>query len=103
MNPKTWAQNFDSAYALWQSNVVWSIRDDVAYAQIATGYAAKTTCSCRHVSGRTMESCLGDLPADALAQVSIKEDANTVRASVLLGAISAEAQYEDGYGCRLVN
>ncbi len=81
----------------------WSMRGDIAYAGMATGYAAKTTCSCRHVSGRTMESCLGDLPAEAVAQMNIREDGDRVHASVLLGAISAEAQYEDGYGCRLVN
>jgi hypothetical protein len=85
------------------SSVVWSLRDDVAYAQIAAGYTAKTTCSCLHVSARSFDSCLSDLPADARGNFTITEDTDSVRASVLFGAISAEAIYEDGYGCRIEN
>jgi hypothetical protein len=85
------------------SSVVWSLRDDVAYAQIATGYAAKTTCSCRHVSGRTLESCVADFPADARGNIAVTEEGDRIRTSVLFGAISAEAIYEDGFGCRIEN
>ena len=85
------------------SSVVWSMRDDVAYAQIATGYAAKTTCSCRHVSGRTLDSCVADFPEDARANIEIKEDGDRVRASVLFGVIRAEAVYEDGFGCAIAD
>lgn len=85
------------------SSVVWSMRDDVAYAQIATGYAAKTTCSCRHVSGRTLESCVGDFPEDARNNIEIKEEGDRVRASVLFGAIHASAVYEDGFGCTITD
>lgn len=85
------------------SSVVWSLQDDLAYANTASGYVAKTTCSCRHVSGRALESCLADLPADARSAISISEDATSVRASVLFGAISAEAVYEEGFGCRIVD
>ncbi|QGZ96447.1 hypothetical protein [Terricaulis silvestris] len=89
--------------AIVLSSVVWSLRDDVAYAQIAAGYAAKTTCSCLHVSARSLDSCLADLPEDARGNFTITEDADRVRASVLFGAISAEAIYEDGFGCRIEN
>ncbi|MEZ6022953.1 MAG: hypothetical protein R3C16_05970 [Hyphomonadaceae bacterium] len=80
----------------------WSMRGQYAYAQIAAGYTAKQTCSCRHVSGRTLDSCMSDLPEDARTSINVREEGNTVRASVL-GVISAEATYEEGYGCRFAN
>jgi hypothetical protein len=85
------------------SSVVWSMQDDLAYANTATGYVAKTTCSCRHISGRELASCLDDLPADARSAITVSEDATHVRASVLFGAISSEAVYEEGFGCRIVD
>ncbi|MBL8545483.1 MAG: hypothetical protein JNL81_03420 [Hyphomonadaceae bacterium] len=81
----------------------WASRGQVAYAGIATGYAAKQTCSCVHVSGRTLESCLAEFPEDARNNISVTQDGDSVRASVLLGAISAEAVFEDEYGCRIVD
>lgn len=80
----------------------WASRGQIAYAQVATTYAAKTTCSCLRVSGRTMDSCIADFPAEARENIEMTEDGDAVRASVLLGAISAEAVYEDGFGCRIV-
>lgn len=85
------------------SSVVWSMRDDVAYAQIATGYAAKTTCSCRHVSGRTLDSCVADFPVDARNNIEIVEEGDRVRASVLFGVIHASAVYEEGFGCEIAD
>jgi hypothetical protein len=85
------------------SSVVWSLRDDVAYARIAASYAAKTTCSCLHVSERNMDSCLADLPEEARSNFTISEDAGRVRASALFGAVSSEAIFEDGFGCRIEN
>lgn len=83
------------------SSVVWSLRDDVAYAHIAAGYTAKTTCSCLHVSGRTMESCLSDLPEEARNNFTITEEANRVHASALFGAVSSDAVFEEEFGCRI--
>jgi hypothetical protein len=80
-----------------------TMRDDAAYAHIATGYAAKQTCSCLHVSGRTMESCVADFPEEARSNITVTAEENNVSASVLFGAISAEAVYEEGYGCRLLD
>jgi len=85
--------------AIVLSSAAWSMRGDLAYANVASGYVAKTTCSCRHVSGRTWESCMADLPEDARSALTISEDGDRVRASVLFGAISSEAVYEDGFGC----
>ena len=81
----------------------WASRGQVAYANIATGYAAKQTCSCLHVSGRELDSCLADFPEDARNSLTITPDGDTVRASVLFGAISTEAAYDEEYGCRIVN
>lgn len=81
----------------------WASQGQIAYANIATGYAAKQTCSCLHVSGRTLDSCLADLPADARSTITITQDGETVRASVLFGAISSESIYENEYGCRIVS
>ena len=81
----------------------WASRSQIAYAQIATGYAAKQTCSCLHVSGRGLTSCMADFPDDARENITIAQDGDIVRASVLFGAISAEAVYEESYGCRLTD
>ena len=81
------------------SSVAWSLRDDLAYADLATGYAAKQTCSCLHVTGRSLDSCMADFPEDARSMIAIEQDGEAVRASVLFGAISAEATYSEEYGC----
>lgn len=81
----------------------WAMRDQFAYARIATGYAAKQTCSCLHVSGRELDTCMADFPEDARGQISIAQSGDNVSASVLFGAISAEARFEPEYGCQLVN
>jgi hypothetical protein len=81
----------------------WAVKDDVAYARIATGYAAKQTCSCVHLSGRGLDSCVSDFPEDAREQITIAQDGAMTRASVLFGAISAEARFDNDFGCTLVN
>ena len=81
----------------------WASRGQVTYATMATGYAAKQTCSCLHISGRALESCLADFPEDARNNIMVTEDGDTVRASVLFGAISAEAVADGEYGCRVVD
>lgn len=81
--------------------LVWSLQDEVQYTRIATGYAAKQTCSCLNVSGRTLESCMADFPADAQGLISVKQEGQSVRASVLFGAVSARATYEEEFGCQI--
>lgn len=80
----------------------WASRDQVTYARIATGYAAKQLCSCLHVSGRGLDSCLADYPADARRNITVTSEGDNVRASVLFGIIRSEATFEDEYGCRIV-
>jgi hypothetical protein len=85
------------------AGAAWSMRDDFAFAGMAAGFTAKQTCSCLNISGRSMESCLGDLPAEARGRLDVTAEGDRVRASVLFGAISAEAVYEEEFGCQLVN
>jgi hypothetical protein len=80
----------------------WLLRDQFTFAAIATGFAAKQTCSCIHVSGRSLESCLADLPEGA-DQLIVAADGEEVRATVLFGAFSARAAYEPEYGCQLLD
>ena len=81
----------------------YAAREPVTYAHVATAYAAKQLCSCLHVSGRTMDSCMAEFPQDARGQFTVASTGNRVHASVLFNAISADAVYEDEYGCRLLN
>ena len=81
----------------------WAARDQVAYAHIATGYAAKQTCSCLHVSGRPLDSCLADFPAEARGNIDVQASGEAVEASVLFGLIKASAAYEEAYGCHIVD
>ena len=81
---------------------VWASRDQVAYAYIATGYAAKQVCSCVHVANRDLEACIADYPEEAQRQITVSSEGDNVRASVLWGAISSEATFDGEYGCRIV-
>jgi hypothetical protein len=81
----------------------WASRDPLTYAHIATGYAAKQLCSCMHVSGRTLDACVADYPEDARRNITVAAEGESVRASVLFGAISSEAAFDGEYGCRIVD
>lgn len=78
------------------------LKDQMAFARIATAYAAKQTCSCLHVSGRSLQNCRTDYDAKDLARLAIIPSGETVRASVLGGAISATAHHTPGFGCSIV-
>lgn len=94
---------FIIAMAAWQ----FFLKEQVAFGNVATAYAAKQICSCRFVSGREMESCMTDFTQD-ISQLKITEsyiDATgrtdqSVTASAL-GLISAKARYQPDLGCVL--
>ncbi len=74
-------------------------------APIATGYAAKTVCSARFVSGRTVAAGLGDLPPNPLVpllRTSADDSAGSVTTS-LLGLWPSTAYVSDGLGCTLAD
>ena len=81
----------------WQ---VW-LKDQVAFARVATAYGAKQVCSCLHVAERPMDSCMGDFTTD-ISAVSFADDGAETNATVLGGLVSARARFEPGLGCTLV-
>src|SRR5438067_13529638 len=78
-----------------------ALRRFVPLARLGSGYAAEQTCACLFVSGRTLESCRGDLDPLALKLVSLRVGDDEVRASVA-GVIRARAQFSSATGCTLV-
>ena len=71
------------------------------YSSAGTGYAAKTSCSCRYVAGRDLDSCYDDFTSGMWPiWLSEDEEAQSVTARVPL-IESAEATYREGYGCVL--
>jgi hypothetical protein len=77
------------------------LRRFLPLARIGAGYAAEQTCACLFVSGRTLESCRGDLDPLALEIVSLHVGSDDVRASVA-GLMPARAQFSTATGCALV-
>jgi len=67
---------------------------------IGTGYAAQQTCACLYVSGRSLDSCLGDLEPLARKLISVRPGAAEVTASGF-ALVTATAHYEKGFGCAL--
>lgn len=98
MSRKLWIALLSLA-AVALTSTAWSLRDEYDAARITTGRVAKETCSCIHVGNRTLDACLADLP-DA-NHVEVAQTSTQVRASILFGAVSSEAAYEDGFGCQL--
>jgi hypothetical protein len=72
-----------------------------ALAHIGTGYSAEQVCACVFISGRTPESCHGDLDPLARKLISVKVGANEVTARGM-GLSHARARYEKGFGCTLL-
>ncbi|MEM8635393.1 MAG: hypothetical protein AAGF33_10495 [Pseudomonadota bacterium] len=85
--------------ALWQ----FFLKGQLAYADIASAYVAKQTCSCRFVAERELESCLGDFTQD-VSILSVSEIESLGEAGIqasALGLISATAVHKPGGGCVL--
>ncbi len=68
--------------------------------EIGPGYSADLTCGCVFISGRTPESCIGDLDplARRLVSVSVAPASRSVTARAV-GLVHRTARYRDGYGC----
>tara|TARA_R110000787_G_scaffold1326_7_gene4711 strand:+ start:3088 stop:3402 length:315 start_codon:yes stop_codon:yes gene_type:complete len=77
------------------------LKDQVAFAEVATAYGAKQVCSCLHVGERPMKSCMDDFTVD-ISAVTITDDGTVTRASVLGGLVESEARFTPGLGCTLV-
>ena len=80
--------------------VAWRVFRVPLLLNIGTGYAAQQTCACLYVSGRTLESCLGDLDPLARKLISVHPGAAEVTASGF-ALVTATAHYEKNFGCAL--
>ncbi|MEO7733907.1 MAG: hypothetical protein ABIY55_23285 [Kofleriaceae bacterium] len=80
--------------------VAWRVFRVPLLLKIGTGYAAQQTCACMFVSGRTLDSCLGDLEPLARKLISVHPGRAEVVASGLL-LETATARYEKDFGCSL--
>ena len=80
--------------------VAWRVFRVSLLLNIGTGYAAQQTCACLFVSGRTLDSCLGDLDPLARKLISIHPGTAEVTASGF-ALKTATARYEKGFGCSL--
>jgi hypothetical protein len=85
------------------SGVVFFGRDTWATAKIGTVYVAKQTCSCLFVAGRPMDSCRTDYDPAAIKPLTVEPSDSGVKVSALAGLVSAQAQFEPGFGCHPAN
>lgn len=85
-----------AAGSLWQ---FWA-KDQVAFADIGTGYTAKQVCSCVFIAERSLESCKGDSLRD-ISQLSIEQGEDLITVSAARGLISNTARFQRGLGCTL--
>lgn len=81
--------------------LIWKLPSFKAQAELGAAYAARVGCSCRHVQGRSLESCQSDFEP-GMEIVSLSEDpgTKTVIGSVPLLA-SRRARYAGASGCLL--
>lgn len=82
---------------------VWAGRDTYETARIGTAYVAKQTCSCLFIANRSPQSCKTDYEAAALERLNVEAEASSVTVSAVGGLVSAKAQFEEGFGCHIVN
>lgn len=68
-------------------------------AVIGAGYSAEQTCACLFISGRSLDSCRGDLEPEARRLVTIEPRGQEVHTHTLIS--SATARFEPGFGCML--
>jgi hypothetical protein len=82
--------------------LAWFYRTPIqGYAGAGAAVAARTTCSCRHVAGRSLEDCEKDFePGMEAVFLSEDEEERSVTAYVPLVA-SETARFREGYGCVL--
>jgi hypothetical protein len=78
-------------------------RDTWTTAKLGTVYVAKQTCSCLFVAGRPMDSCRTDYDPAAIKPLTVEKLQNGVKVTALGGIVSAQAQFEQGFGCHPAN
>ena len=98
---KRWLLGF-VVFLLVAGAVGWRVFRVADLANIGTGYAAQQTCACLFVSGRPLDSCLGDLEPLARKLITIHPGTDEVSAGGF-GVATATSHYEKGFGCSLRN
>lgn len=78
-------------------------RDTWTTAKLGTVYVAKQTCSCLFVAGRPMDSCRTDYDPAAIKPLTVEKLEHGVKVSALAGLVSAQAEFEQGFGCHPAN
>ncbi|HEV8334543.1 MAG TPA: hypothetical protein VGQ22_24180 [Steroidobacteraceae bacterium] len=78
-------------------------RDTWTTAKVGTVYVAKQTCSCLFVAGRPMDSCRTDYDPAAIKPLTVEKLEHGVKVSALGGIVSAQAEFEQGFGCHPAN
>jgi hypothetical protein len=91
-----------AAVLLVAGAIAWRVLHLSDLMHIGAGYVAEQTCSCLFVSGRSAESCRGDLEplAQKLVRFTAGDGEVTARAFFIS---SATARYQKGFGCTLQN
>jgi hypothetical protein len=78
-------------------------RDTWTTAKLGTVYVAKQTCSCLFVAGRSEDSCRTDYDPAAIKPLTVEKQEQGVKVTALGGIVSAQAQFEPGFGCHPAN
>ncbi len=79
----------------------WTAHAMRGRAQLGAAYAARLTCSCRYVEGRTIGSCRTDKePGMSMVRIDDRPETKSVKASVPLLA-RRTARFKPGWGCLL--
>ena len=78
-------------------------RDTWATAKIGTVYVAKQTCSCLFVAGRPLDSCRTDYDPAAIKPLTVEKLESGVKVTALGGIVSAQSDFEPGFGCHPIN
>lgn len=81
---------------------IWFNRAPIrGYADAGASYAARVTCSCRFVSGRSLEDCAKDKLA-GMELVSLSDDVEARSVTARFPLVTEHtAVYREGYGCVL--
>ena len=78
-------------------------RDTWTTAKLGTVYVAKQTCSCLFVAGRPLDSCRTDYDPAAIKPLTVEKLEHGVKVTALGGIVSAQSQFEPGFGCHPIN
>lgn len=80
--------------------LVWNWGVWRARAQVGAAYGARVACGCRHIEGRSIESCAADAAGGPSPSVSLTDspEEKAVTASVPMLA-SRTARFKPGFGC----